>query len=293
MKYIESPLNYIGGKEKLLSQIFPFFPKNINTFVDLFCGGGCVGINTPSNKVIFNDKMPYLIEIYKTLKEQPLSITFQQINNIIRKHNLSKNNKKTFLEFREYINSKDEKLPIEILTIIFFSFNNQIRFNSKGHYMTTSGKGRSNFNSSIKNKLQKFILKLQKLNCEFSDKDFREFNFDELNENDFVYIDPPYFLTDSEYCRKCKDEGWNENTEKALYDILLGLNSRNIKWALSNVLEHKGKFHHLLDNFVRENNFNMIFLNKQYNNCSYGAIKKSNSKEVLVTNYLVKRNTLF
>lgn len=38
--YIKSPLNYIGGKYRLLKQILPLFPANIDTFVDLFSGGG-------------------------------------------------------------------------------------------------------------------------------------------------------------------------------------------------------------------------------------------------------------
>ena len=37
--YIKSPLNYVGGKYKLLNEIIPLFPENINTFVDLFGGG--------------------------------------------------------------------------------------------------------------------------------------------------------------------------------------------------------------------------------------------------------------
>ena len=35
-EYIKSPLNYVGGKYKLLPQILPLFPKNIDTFIDLF-----------------------------------------------------------------------------------------------------------------------------------------------------------------------------------------------------------------------------------------------------------------
>jgi len=38
-KIIKSPLNYIGGKYKILNQILPLFPENINCFVDLFAGG--------------------------------------------------------------------------------------------------------------------------------------------------------------------------------------------------------------------------------------------------------------
>ncbi len=37
-KFLKSPLNYIGGKYKLLPQLTEYFPKNINTFVDLFSG---------------------------------------------------------------------------------------------------------------------------------------------------------------------------------------------------------------------------------------------------------------
>ena len=50
---IKSPLNYVGGKYKLLPQILPLFPDNINTFVDLFGGGFNVGINVKANKIIY------------------------------------------------------------------------------------------------------------------------------------------------------------------------------------------------------------------------------------------------
>ena len=53
---IQSPLNYTGGKYRLLSQILPLFPKNIDLFVDLFCGGCNVGVNAASRRVVFNDQ---------------------------------------------------------------------------------------------------------------------------------------------------------------------------------------------------------------------------------------------
>ena len=43
MEYVKSPLNYTGGKYKLLPQLLELFPKQVNTVVDLFAGGGeCV-----------------------------------------------------------------------------------------------------------------------------------------------------------------------------------------------------------------------------------------------------------
>jgi DNA adenine methylase len=67
--FIKSSLNYTGGKHKILSQIIPLFPKNINCFVDLFAGGGNVGLNISANKIILNDNLVYLIDLYKKLQK--------------------------------------------------------------------------------------------------------------------------------------------------------------------------------------------------------------------------------
>ena len=41
-KYIKSPINYSGGKYRLLKYIMPLFPND--TFIDLFCGAGTVSV---------------------------------------------------------------------------------------------------------------------------------------------------------------------------------------------------------------------------------------------------------
>jgi site-specific DNA-adenine methylase len=38
-------LGYTGSKYKLLKSLFKFFPDNVETFVDLCCGGCSVGLN--------------------------------------------------------------------------------------------------------------------------------------------------------------------------------------------------------------------------------------------------------
>ena len=60
LQMIKSPLNYIGGKAKILDQILPLFPKEIDNFIDLFAGGCNVGINVRANKVYFNDNLKYV-----------------------------------------------------------------------------------------------------------------------------------------------------------------------------------------------------------------------------------------
>ena len=63
MKYTKSPLNYVGGKYKLLNQIIPLFPDDIDTFVDLFTGGCNVGININARKIICNDSEKVVIDL--------------------------------------------------------------------------------------------------------------------------------------------------------------------------------------------------------------------------------------
>ena len=45
MKYLESPIFYMGNKYKLLKQLIPLFPKQCDTFLDLFGGSGVVSMN--------------------------------------------------------------------------------------------------------------------------------------------------------------------------------------------------------------------------------------------------------
>ena len=63
MNLVKSPLNYTGGKYKLLPQLLPLFPKDINTFVDLFTGGVNVAVNVNAKNIISNDYMKQIIHL--------------------------------------------------------------------------------------------------------------------------------------------------------------------------------------------------------------------------------------
>ena len=83
-KFLKSPLNYIGGKYKLLPQLIEFFPDKINTFVDLFSGGFNVGINVDCNKVVCNDMNTFIIDLYKELYSKPIDETLNKITGRIK-----------------------------------------------------------------------------------------------------------------------------------------------------------------------------------------------------------------
>ena len=278
---IKSPLNYTGGKYKLLPQILPYFPNDINTFVDLFAGGCNVGINIKANNIICNDINKVVIDLMhnwnRLNSEQALKILEQTIN----KYNLSKTNEEGFKNIRQDYNDGNKSWNI-FYAMLTNAFNYQIRFSKQGNYNMPFGRNRSSFNPTLKKNFIKYIDKLNNINISFTNEDFRDFKMDSLNNNDFVYCDPPYLISCASYNEQ---DGWNKDCEKDLLNLLDNLNNKGIKFALSNVLENKGKSNDILKDWCKK--YNTIHLNNTYGNCNYHAKDKSSNTtdEVLIINY--------
>ena len=278
---IKSPLNYTGGKYKLLPQILPYFPNDINTFIDLFAGGCNVGINIKANNIICNDSNKVVIDLMhnwnRLNSEQALKILEQTIN----KYNLSKTNEEGFKNIRQDYNDGNKSWNI-FYAMLTNAFNYQIRFSKQGNYNMPFGRNRSSFNPTLKKNFIKYIDKLNNINISFTNEDFRDLKIDNLNNNDFVYCDPPYLISCASYNEQ---DGWNKDCEKDLLILLDSLNNKGIKFALSNVLENKGKSNDILKDWCKK--YNTIHLNNTYGNCNYHAKDKSSNTtdEVLIINY--------
>lgn len=278
---IKSPLNYVGGKYKLLPQILPYFPDNINTFVDLFGGGFNVGINIEAKQIICNDLETVVIDLFKELKSLSSEEALKILKDTIEEYGLSKTNEEGFKKIREDYNKGNRSWNM-FYAMLTHAFNYQIRFNKQGEYNMPFGRNRSSFNPNLEKNFIKFIDKLGEINVTFFNSDFNKIKIDMLGENDFVYCDPPYLVTCASYNEQ---DGWNETKERELLELLDNLNARGIKFALSNVLENKGKTNEILKVWAEK--YNVHYLNYSYGNCNYHAKDKSENStvEVLITNY--------
>lgn len=280
MEYVKSPLNYTGGKYKLLPQLLELFPKQVNTFVDLFAGGGNVSVNVKAEKVVFNDLMWQVPEMLQEFKKIGVEESLRKIDGYISSYDLSKENKEGYLALRELYN-KGKSDPLMLYTLICYSFNNQIRFNNKGAYNMPFGKDRSSFNPTLREKFIIFVQRLQSMEIQFSSKDFRELDLDTLGENDFVYCDPPYLITVASYN---ENGGWGEQAERDLLAKLDTLDKAGFKFGLSNVFESKGKENIILKEWAK--GYTVHYLDHTYSNCSYHKKdKQSKDIEVFITNY--------
>lgn len=281
--YIKSPMNYTGGKYKILEHIIPSFPEKIDNFVDLFAGGLNVGINVNANTIYANDQITYLIELYKMFQDTTTDELLRKIKERIEAYSLSQTNAEGYNALRTEYNKSKSLLDLFVLTC--FSFNHQIRFNSKHEFNTPFGKDRSSFNDSIERNLIMFCNALHNKNIILSTGDFRDFDISKLKSGDVVYCDPPYLITTGSYNdgkRGFKD--WTETEDADLLSLLDKLNDRGILFALSNVFAHKGQTNDALIEWSKK--YNVLYIDKTYSNCSY-HFKDRGTKtvEVLITNY--------
>ena len=304
MAFVQSPLNYTGGKAKLLPQILPLFPKRINTFVDLFCGGCNVAINTSAQKYICNDINTELIGLLSLMKSDSESCFKKSIKEIISKYELSDSdtfgysfyncnsakglgtyNKEKFLSLREDFNKSKKTSKshfYKLYVLIVYAFNNQIRFNSEGKFNLPVGK--RDYNKKMQEKVSLFLKKIHESDFSFLNQSFKDFSIEKLPEKSFVYADPPYLITTASYNEK---KGWTDDDEKSLLSFLDLLNEHGIKFALSNVLETDGKENKILKNWLNERpKYKCNHLKFSYSNSNYHK-KNTNKKtdEVLIINY--------
>jgi len=165
-KYLKSPLNYIGGKHKLLPQILPLFPKQIGTFVDLFAGGCNVSINVKADRIICNDLNTKIIDMYRAFQQTDTEEIIREIENRIEQFGLSKDNEKGFADFRDYYNANPN--PIDLYTLTCYSFNYQFRFNNNLEYNNPFGRNRSQFSVNMRNNLLAFLEHIKSVNISFT-----------------------------------------------------------------------------------------------------------------------------
>lgn len=288
---IISPLNYSGNKSKILKTLISLFPKDIKTFVDIFCGSGIVGLNAEFKNLILNDKEKHIVNLLQYFQSNSLDYILNQINKIITEYKLtdSKNkpkgfykiykneglsryNKEGFLELRKSYNKHPSE--IKLFVLILFGFNYFLRFNSKGLFNVPVGK--MDFSGSQYKKTIIFIKALQNKNIKLLNLDFRDKALYE--SGDFFYFDPPYLITDAPY-----NALWNEEDEKDLYKILDSLHLKGKKFALSNVLESNGKSNNFLKTWSSK--YTVVPIDRQYTNANYRRKNLGKTQEVLILNY--------
>ncbi|HUH75425.1 MAG TPA: DNA adenine methylase [Chitinophagales bacterium] len=232
-KLVAPFLKWVGGKRQLMSSIVEHLPKNIQNYnyVEPFIGGGAVFFHLKPKNAIISDLNKELINVYEVIKSN--------LDDLIADLNLHKNNSDYFYELRGLDrNEKFQKLTSvqRASRIIYLNktcFNGLYRVNNAGEFNAPFGryKNPNIINAPTLKAVSKYLNSNNIIikNCDYSEV------LKDLNENSFVYLDPPYHpISESSNFTGYVQGGWNIYDQVDLRKACDELNEKGIKFLLSN-----------------------------------------------------------
>jgi len=282
-----------------MKQLAGLFPQEVDNFYEPFVGGGTVFLNINANKYYLNDNDKNLINIHRFLINSANNPTlfFKNVEKIIKKYHLSRSykediipvslkkewkktyfakfNKEGYEKLRVCVNKHIKNDPLILYILLIYGFNRMLRFNGGGKFNLPVGN--VDFNKNVVNALNGYFDFVQDKKMTLSSKDFRAYFANrKYSKNDFVYLDPPYLITASEYNKR-----WDQKAEADLLGMIDDLDKKGIKFALSNVTHYNGSKNDLLIDWMKKYKTHKI----ESNYISYHNNGKKQIKEVLITNY--------
>ena len=272
---LASPFNYTGSKFELLPQLNNLFPEKhtYDTFYDLFCGGGSITVNLLNKHVVANDIFKPIIDFYIELQTKDWQYIYKEINKNIDKCKT----KDTYYAFTKEYN--ENKNPYGFFALNCCCLNNMMRINKKMNW--NASYGQRSVNASIFSKLVGYWNRINNNKL----LKFVSGNFYDIKPlaNSFVYLDPPYIITDVGYTNI-----WSEELDNLMFEYMDDLNKQGIRFAMSNVAKNKGIVYDKLLKTVKDCKYNIHKIKHDYGHV--GVIgnanpEKDDTEEVLVTNY--------
>lgn len=282
-------LKWAGGKTQLLPQLREFYPKEIDTYIEPFIGGGAVLFDImekykPKN-VHISDINNDLVKVYIRIRDD-LKLLLNYLEAISNKYLNSTlvDMEKYYYEIRETFNcykNQNGRQNDEIwdaAAFIFLNktcFNGLCRYNSKGIFNTPSGHYQNPkiFDKEILLSISR-ILKDVNIKC----CNFNKYEQD-WDENTFVYLDPPYrpISNTSSFTAYTKSK-FNDDNQIELREFCGDIANHNAKFMLSNSKTDDG----FIEEHYKGFNIHEVLAKRSINSNGEGRGK---IKEVLITNY--------
>ena len=246
-KKVKPFLKWAGGKGQLLSEIekyYPFETGKITKYAEPFVGGGAVLFDILSKydleEVYISDINAELINTYRIIRDD-IDVLIEMLcamqNDFIPLN--TDERKAYYMEKRERFNdfkvNGDENINIEKAALMVFlnktCFNGLFRVNEKGLFNVPMG-AYKNPMICDENNLRTVSEKLQRVTIVCGD--YRE-SADFIDENTFVYFDPPYRpITDTASFTAYTEKLFNDEEQIELARFVDDMHRKGAKIVISN-----------------------------------------------------------
>lgn len=229
-------VKYRGGKSREIPHLIKHIPQFSGRYIEPFFGGGALYFYLEPKKAIINDINSKLISFYLGVKDnfELLKAELTEIEKIYtinrRKFEALKSktpdqrvndeNEPLYYEMREMFNDLAGKKYSDALLYFFINktaYSGMIRYNAKGEFNVPYGRYK-NLNTALVTTAHHQLL----ANTEIYNFDYTKI-FEMAEENDFVFLDPPYDCVFSDYGNIEYKDGFDEKNHKVLADRFRGL----------------------------------------------------------------------
>lgn len=204
-------IKWSGSKRSQAQEIIKHFPKVIDTYYEPFCGGASVlyelmADNTIRvNKFVCSDNNSDLINLWHTIIDDKdvLKETYTHLWHELN-DKISYQDKKDYYNHIRNLFNNEKRNPCFFLFLNRTCFNGLIRYNSNGDFNTSFHLNRDGIHPDKFNKIiDKWNEVLLRNNVVFNCCSYENIN---PNENDFLYMDPPYAHTKGMYHEEFDNE---------------------------------------------------------------------------------------
>lgn len=229
MASLVPPIKCQGIKTKLipaLKKIVPPLDSPKSRWIEPFCGSSVVALNLRPANALLSDTNLHIVRFYEDIRVG--KITSGLVRSHLEKENklLKKGGQTYFNEVRARFNEHGDSL--DFLFLNRSCFNGVMRFNGKGKFNVPFCHKPDRFAPSYVTKITNQVHGIQDVlsvsNWKYLSVDFR-LALDKATENDFIYVDPPYFGRHADYFNS-----WSMQDED---DLTQWLKNSPCRWALS------------------------------------------------------------
>ena len=226
-------LKWVGGKRQLLSEIVPMIDGRCSTYVEPFVGGGAVLFSMQPEKAIINDYNHELINVYEMVRDN-----LDELLEVLRIH-ASKNSSDYYYEVRALDREDSYKLMTNVeraARIIYLNktcYNGLYRVNSSGQFNSPYGRYK---NPNIVNEavLRAISMYFNTNDIRIIKGDYRE-SLKDLEQDSFVYLDPPYMpISSSSSFTGYTEGGFGYSSQVQLKEECDKLTQQGIRFVQSN-----------------------------------------------------------
>lgn len=302
-RYIESKekavkpfLKWAGGKGQLLKEIecyYPFNKGNITKYAEPFVGGGAVLFDILSKydlrEIYISDTNAELINTYQIVRDD-VDVLIKMLCVMQSEFiPLDTDDRKVYYnEKRERFNNLkingNESVNVEKAALMIFlnktCFNGLFRVNKKGLFNVPMGSYKNPMICDEKN-LRAVSKKLQKVTIVCGD--YKE-SGDFIDENTFVYFDPPYRpITDTASFTAYTENLFNDEEQIKLANFVEDMHKKGAKIVISNSdPKNSNEEDDFFDNIYSAYNIKQVEATRMIN-CNSEA--RGKIKELLISNF--------